>query len=80
MMIEARDFSHERFTASRIYLVCYQQAQHGWFANNVYNFVKFLTHNGTIQLDVNDEIVQNSLTTIDGKVVHSGAREAMGLA
>jgi NAD(P) transhydrogenase subunit alpha len=50
------------------------------FANNVYNFVKFLTHNGSIKLDINDEIVQKSLTTFDGKVVHSGAKEAMGLA
>ncbi|NLB42093.1 MAG: NAD(P) transhydrogenase subunit alpha [Clostridiales bacterium] len=50
------------------------------FANNVYNFVKFLTYNGSIQLDMNDEIVQKSLTTIDGKIVHSGAREAMELA
>ncbi|HCS74434.1 MAG TPA: NAD(P)(+) transhydrogenase (Re/Si-specific) subunit alpha [Clostridiales bacterium] len=49
------------------------------FANNVYNFVKFLTHDASIQLDMNDEIVQKSLTTIDGKIVHSGAKEAMGL-
>lgn len=50
------------------------------FANNVYNFVKFLTKDGKIQLDMNDEIVQKTLTTIDGKIVHAGAKEAMGIA
>jgi NAD(P) transhydrogenase subunit alpha len=49
------------------------------FAHNVYNFVKFLTHDGKIKLDMDDEIVQKTLTTIDGKIVHAGTREAMGL-
>lgn len=49
------------------------------FAHNIYNLVKFLTHDGEIELDLNDEIVQKILTTIDGKIVHAGAKEAMGL-
>lgn len=49
------------------------------FANNVYNLVKYLAPQGNIQLDRNDEIVKGILTTIDGEIVHAGAREAMGL-
>lgn len=49
------------------------------FANNIYNLVKYLTHDGTIVLDRNDEIVASILTTIDGEIVHAGAREAMGI-
>lgn len=49
------------------------------FANNVYNLVKFLTKDGEIALDRSDEIVAKILTTIDGEIVHEGAREAMGL-
>lgn len=49
------------------------------FANNVYNLLKFLTKNNEIVLDRNDEIVEKILTTIDGEIVHTGAREAMGL-
>lgn len=49
------------------------------FANNIYNLVKFLTKDNKIVLDRNDEIVVKILTTIDGEIVHAGAREAMGL-
>ena len=49
------------------------------FANNVYNLVKYLTKDGKIVLDRNDEIVTKILTTIDGKIVHAGALEAMGI-
>lgn len=49
------------------------------FAQNMYNLVKYLTKNGSIALDRNDEIVAGILTTIDGEVVHAGAREAMGM-
>lgn len=49
------------------------------FANNIYNFVKYLTHDGKIVLDRSDEIVAKTLTTIDGEIVHDGAREAMGI-
>lgn len=47
------------------------------FAQNVYNLVKFLTKDGKIELDMNDEIVKSTLVTIGGKVVHPGALEAM---
>lgn len=49
------------------------------FSNNMYNLVKYLTKDGTIVLDRNDEIVAKSLVCIDGELVHAGAREAMGL-
>ena len=49
------------------------------FAQNIYNLTKFLTHDGEIQLDMNDEIVKSILVTRDGKIVHEGALEAMGL-
>ena len=49
------------------------------FAQNIYNLTKFLTHDGKIQLDMNDEIVKSILVTRDGKIVHEGALEAMGL-
>lgn len=49
------------------------------FANNVYNLLKFLTKDNEIVLDRSDEIVKKILTTIDGEIVHDGARETMGL-
>ena len=48
------------------------------FAHNVYNLVHYLTKDGKIALDRNDEIVASILTTIDGQIVHSGTLEAMG--
>jgi len=49
------------------------------FANNMYNLVKYLTKDGKISLDRNDEIVSSALVTINGEIVHAGTREAMGL-
>jgi NAD(P) transhydrogenase subunit alpha len=49
------------------------------FANNIYNLLSFLAKDGEIRLDRDDVIVQSSLVTIDGEIVHKGAREAMGL-
>ena len=49
------------------------------FAQNIYNLTRFLTHDGEIRLDMNDEIVKSILVTRDGKIVHEGALEAMGL-
>lgn len=48
------------------------------FSHNIYNLVKYLEKDGTIALDMNDEIVKGIMTTIDGKIVHKGALEAMG--
>ena len=47
------------------------------FANNIYNLVKYLTKDGVIALDTNDEIVRGIMTTINGEIVHKGALEAM---
>ena len=49
------------------------------FSNNMYNLVKYLTKDGNIVLNREDEIVAKSLVCIDGELVHTGAREAMGL-
>ena len=50
------------------------------FANNIYELLKYLTRDGRIVLDMEDEIVSSIITTIGGEVVHAGAKEAMGLA
>lgn len=49
------------------------------FANNICNLAKLIIKDGKIAPDYNDEILKSSLTTIDGKIVHAGALEAMGL-
>ena len=50
------------------------------FAQNIYNLLKYLTKDGKIALDTNDEIVSSILvTTYEGEIVHKGAKEAMGL-
>ena len=50
------------------------------FAQNICNLVKYLAKDGKIELDMDDEIVKGILTTIDGKLVHKGAIEAMSKA
>ncbi|MBE7050975.1 MAG: NAD(P) transhydrogenase subunit alpha [Ruminococcaceae bacterium] len=47
------------------------------FAQNIYNLVKYLSKDGALALDTNDEIVKGILTTINGEIVHKGALEAM---
>ncbi len=49
------------------------------FAYNIYNLLKLLAKDGEVKLDMNDEIVKAILVTLDGEIVHKGAREAMGL-
>jgi len=49
------------------------------FSQNSYNLVKYLMKDGKIVLDMDDEIVAETLTTYDGKVVHAGTLEAMGI-
>ncbi len=49
------------------------------FANNIYNLTKYLTKNRKIVLDLNDQIVKSSLVTINGEIIHDGAKEAMGI-
>lgn len=47
------------------------------FANNICNFVTYLLRDGRLCLDRDDEIVGPALVTVDGRVVHAGALEAM---
>ena len=47
------------------------------FSHNIYHLVKYLTKDGAISLDMNDDIVRGILTTINGEIVHKGAIEAM---
>lgn len=47
------------------------------FSNNVYNLVKYLTKDGEINIDLNDEITSSILVTHNEEIVHTGAREAM---
>lgn len=47
------------------------------FSHNIYSLVKYLAKDGAINLDMNDDIVQGILTTINGEIVHKGALEAI---
>lgn len=49
------------------------------FSNNMYNLVKYLVKNDSIELNMQDEIIAKSLVCTDGKLLHAGARKAMGL-
>jgi len=49
------------------------------FANNIYNLLKYLTPEGTLHLDLSDEIVSSILVCHDKKLVHAGTIEAMSL-
>lgn len=49
------------------------------FSQNMYNLVKYLVKDGKISLNMDDEICRSILVTWDGKIVHEGTREAMGL-
>ena len=49
------------------------------FSNNMYNLVKYLVKNDTIELNMQDEVIAKSLVCTDGKLLHAGARKAMGL-
>ncbi|MFW6154980.1 MAG: NAD(P) transhydrogenase subunit alpha [Planctomycetota bacterium] len=48
------------------------------FAENVFNFTSLLVNNGTLHLDLDDEIIAVCLVTHEGRIVHAGALEAMG--
>lgn len=49
------------------------------FARNIYNFVVNLIKDGRVYLNTKDEIIASSLVTIDGRIVHQGALEAIGM-
>lgn len=49
------------------------------FSQNIFNFLKYLVKDQKIELDHSDEIIDKSLCTIAGEIVHKGALEAMGM-
>jgi H+-translocating NAD(P) transhydrogenase subunit alpha len=49
------------------------------FAQNIFNFVSYFIKEGKIELNFEDEIISSSIVTKDGKLLHLGTRECMGL-
>mgnify|MGYP000888379983 CR=1 FL=1 len=49
------------------------------FSRNINNLLHYLCKDGEVVLDYEDEIVKSALTTHNGKIVHSGTIEAMGI-
>jgi H+-translocating NAD(P) transhydrogenase subunit alpha len=49
------------------------------YAKNIATFVKYLIKEGKLALDRQDEIVRETLVTLDGEVVHPRVRELLGL-
>jgi NAD(P) transhydrogenase subunit alpha len=49
------------------------------YAKNIATFLKYLIHEGRLQLNRDDEIVRETLVTDAGEVVHPRVRESMGL-
>lgn len=50
------------------------------YAKNIANFVALIVADKAIHVDVDDAIVQETVTTHDGQVVHPRVRDALGLA
>ncbi len=49
------------------------------FSNNMYNLVKYLVKNDTIELNMQDEVIAKSLVCHNGELLHAGAKKAMGI-
>ena len=49
------------------------------YAKNIANFVSLIVQDKALHLDVDDQIVQETVTTRYGQVVHARVREALGL-
>ena len=49
------------------------------YAKNIANFVGLIVSDKALHLDVDDQIVQETVTTHDGQVVHPRVRDALGL-
>ena len=49
------------------------------FSKNVFNFVENLVADGKISLNLDDEIIRETLVTKEGKIVHAGTLESMRL-
>lgn len=52
------------------------QSATAMFAKNLYNFIENLIDEGQIKADSNDEIIQSTLVTLNGEVVHKGTLES----
>ena len=50
------------------------------YAKNITNFVALIVADKVLHLDVDDAIVQETVTTHDGQVVHPRVRDVLGLA
>jgi H+-translocating NAD(P) transhydrogenase subunit alpha len=48
-------------------------------ANNFSRFVKLITRDGRFHLNLQDEVVRDTLTTHRGEVIHPQVREMLGL-
>ncbi len=49
------------------------------FAKSTYNFFAYIIENGAVKTDTTDEIVESTLVTHNGKIVHHGTLMAMGM-
>jgi H+-translocating NAD(P) transhydrogenase subunit alpha len=58
--------------------VAYHASQ--MYANNVARFLKHLTRDGKVTMDLNDEITHQTLVTHQGEVVHPRVRQVLGLS
>ena len=47
------------------------------FTNNILNYLSYIVKDGRIDIDADDEIIQSSLVTRDGKIVHAGTMDSM---
>ncbi len=47
------------------------------FAQNIMHFVQYLAVDGKINTDSSDDIIKETLVTIDGKIVHRGTLQSM---
>lgn len=50
------------------------------FSNNVTKFLLNLVKDGAVEMNLEDEIIRDTLVTHSGQVVHGGVRELLGLA
>lgn len=49
------------------------------FSYNVFNLLNYLIKDGNIELNMSDEIIEKSITTYKGEILHKGALSAMGM-
>jgi NAD(P) transhydrogenase subunit alpha len=49
------------------------------FGKNVANFVGLLVRDGKLAVDLEDDVVRDSMVCQDGEIVHTRVREALGV-